>query len=76
LCILSFKTINTLLVRAGYENYQIIPYHSDFAEMKQRNDGTGRSLIVCGEFVIELIEKMFPLMSFGLIVEIAVEEVF
>jgi hypothetical protein len=29
-------------------------------------------LIVCGEFVIELIEKMFPLMSFGLIVEIAV----
>jgi SAM-dependent methyltransferase len=72
LCILSFKTINTLLVRAGYENYQIIPYHSDFAEMKQRNDGTGRSLIVCGEFVIKLIEKMFPLMSFGLIVEIAV----
>jgi hypothetical protein len=40
--------------------------------MKQRNNPTARNLIVCGEFVIKLIEKMFPLMSFGLIVETAV----
>ncbi len=69
LCILSFKTLNTLLSRAGYESWRIIPYHAEFAEMKHRNYGIRRKLVVGGETVIKLVERIFPLLSFGLIVE-------
>lgn len=68
LCILSFKTLNTLLDRAGYESWEIIPYHADFAEMRQRNSGIRRKLVTGGQAAINLVEKAFPLVSFGLIV--------
>jgi hypothetical protein len=69
LCILSLKTLSTLLSRAGYERWQIIPYHSEFAEMKQRNLGIRRRLVEVGEMGIKLFEKVFPLLSCGFIVE-------
>jgi hypothetical protein len=69
LCILSFKTLSTLLSRAGYDSWQITPYHAEFAEMKLRNYGLRKRLVVGGEIAIKLIEKIFPLLSFGLIAE-------
>ena len=69
LCIFSFKTITTLLSRAGYEGWRLTPYHAEFAEMKQRNYGIRKALVVGGEAAIKLLERIFPLLSFGLIAE-------
>jgi hypothetical protein len=69
LCILSFKTLTTLASRAGFSDWRITPYHSDFAEMKLRNSGLRRALVVSGEGVVRMMERMFPLLSFGLILE-------
>ncbi|HEX3430252.1 MAG TPA: methyltransferase domain-containing protein [Rhizomicrobium sp.] len=68
LCILSFKTLNTLLSRAGYESWEIIPYHAEFAEMQQRNDGIRKRFVMTGEIAINLLETVFPLVSFGFLV--------
>jgi 2-polyprenyl-3-methyl-5-hydroxy-6-metoxy-1,4-benzoquinol methylase len=67
--ILSFKTLTTLLSRAGYESWQITPYHADFAEMRHRNNGVRRQVVVAGQMVVNLAERMFPMLSFGYIVE-------
>lgn len=69
LFIFSFKTLNTLLTRAGYQTWQITPYHSDFAEMKERNRGLQRRTIIVGENMIKIFETVFPMLSFGYIVE-------
>ena len=69
LCIFSCKTITTLLTRAGYERCHLTPYHAEFAEMKQRNYGIRKTLVVAGETAIKLVETIFPLLSFGWIAE-------
>lgn len=69
LCIQSFKTLSTLMRRAGYEDWALTPYHSDFIEMKLRNKGVRHVLVVAGEAGIRITEKLFPLISFGLICE-------
>jgi 2-polyprenyl-3-methyl-5-hydroxy-6-metoxy-1,4-benzoquinol methylase len=69
LCILSFKTISTLLSRAGYNSWTIVPYYSDFIEMKERNVGMRRSAVVIGEKIVNVFERTFPLLSFGFIVK-------
>src|ERR1051325_9348778 len=69
LCILSFKTLNTLLSRAGYKNWVITPYYSAFDEMKQRNRGGRRKLVGFGQAGINAVEFMFPLLSFGFVVD-------
>ena len=68
LCILSFKTLSTLMRRAGYEDWTITPYHSDFVEMKSRNQGVRGRLVSGGEAAIRAAERMFPLLSFGYVV--------
>ena len=69
LSIQSFKTLSTLMTRAGYEDWTLTPYHSDFVEMKLRNRAVRRGLVVAGETGIRLMERAFPLLSFGLICE-------
>jgi 2-polyprenyl-3-methyl-5-hydroxy-6-metoxy-1,4-benzoquinol methylase len=69
LCILSYKTLTTLMSRAGYADWRIVPYRSEFAEMKLRNAGLRRTVVVAGEQVIRTAEWLFPLLSFGLVVE-------
>ena len=61
LSIFSFKTISTLFSRAGYESWHITPYHAEFAEMKERNYGIRKNLVVGSEAAIKLVEKIsFP----------------
>jgi len=69
LCILSFKTISTLLSRAGYSSWTITPHYSDFIEMKERNSGASRSAAVIGEKIVNIFERIFPLLSFGFIIK-------
>jgi 2-polyprenyl-3-methyl-5-hydroxy-6-metoxy-1,4-benzoquinol methylase len=69
LLILSYKTLTTLLTRAGFEDWQILPYHSNFVEMKLRNAGLRRALVGSGEKVIRIAERAFPLLSFGFLID-------
>jgi SAM-dependent methyltransferase len=68
LCILSFKTLNTLCQRAGFGDWQIVPYLSAFTEMRERNPGARGALVAAGEKLVNVIEWLFPLLSFGYVV--------
>ena len=68
LCILSFKTLNTLFRRTGFQSWDIVPYLSAFTEMRARNKGVRGMLVAAGERVVNGVEFLFPLLSFGYIV--------
>jgi len=70
LCILSYKTLTTLCTRAGFARWEIIPYFSRFTEMQERHSGASRLLVKAVERIVNLVEWMFPLLSFGYIVQI------
>ena len=72
LCIFSFKTLSTLCHRAGFSAWEITPYYARFPEMTARQSGLGRLLVAGGEHVINGLEWMFPIMSFGYIVTIKI----
>lgn len=70
LCILSYKTLATLCTRAGFARWEIIPYYARFTEMQQRHRGLARLAVRGAERAINLLEWLFPLLSFGYIVRI------
>jgi hypothetical protein len=70
LCILSYKTLSTLCRRAGFKEWEIIPYFSRFDEMKQRHVGVKRLAVGLVQGIINSLEWIFPLLSFGYIVRI------
>ena len=72
LCILSYKTIATLCTRAGFTEWEIIPYFSRFTEMQERQSGLARLAVRVAERVVNAVEWMFPLLSFGYIVRIRI----
>jgi hypothetical protein len=70
LCILSYKTLNTLCMRAGFSQWEIIPYFSRFTEMQERHSGLSRFAVRAAESVVNFVEWVFPLVSFGYILRI------
>jgi hypothetical protein len=70
LCILSYKTLTTLCKRAGFPEWQIIPYFSRFTEMQERHSGLRGFAVRAAQHIVNLVEWMFPLLSFGYIVRI------
>jgi hypothetical protein len=70
LCILSYKTLTTLCRRAGFSTWQIIPYYSRFTEMQERHSGLARFAVLAVERIINCLEWLFPLLSFGYVVRI------
>lgn len=70
LCILSYKTLTTLCRRAGFSSWQIIPYYSRFTEMLERHSGLARLAVLAVERIINSLEWLFPLLSFGYIVRV------
>ena len=69
LCILSFKSLHTLCRRAGFAKWRIVPYRSAFIELRSRHAGTRGLAVATGERVVNGIEWMFPLLSFGYVVD-------
>lgn len=69
LCIFSYKTLTTLCRRAGFSDWEIIPYYSRFTEMKLRHAGPSRIAIGAAESAINFLEWLFPLLSFGYIIK-------
>ncbi len=70
LCILSYKTLTTLCARAGFGEWEIIPYFSRFTEMQARHTGLARFAVRAAERVVNAFEWLFPLASFGFVVRI------
>jgi len=70
LCIFSYKTLATLCTRAGFFEWEIIPYYSRFTEMLQRHSGPVRLAVRATQGVVNLFEWLFPLLSFGYIVRV------
>ena len=70
LCILSYKTLATLCKKAGFPGWQIIPYFARFTEMRERHSGIARLAVCAAERIVNALEWMFPLLSFGYILRI------
>ena len=68
LCILSFKTLHSLCRRAGLAQWEIVPYRAAFHEMRARSGGWRHGVVAAGEKVVNGIEWLFPLLSFGFVV--------
>jgi Methyltransferase domain len=72
LCILSYKTLVTLCTRAGFSKWEIVPYFSRFTEMRGRHSGLARLGVSVAERIVNALEWIFPLLSFGYIVRICI----
>ena len=70
LCVLSYKTLNTLCMRAGFAEWEIIPYFARFTEMQERHAGVVRLAVRAAECTVNAFEWLFPLLSFGYILRI------
>jgi hypothetical protein len=70
LCILSYKTLSTLCTRAGFREWEIIPYFSRFTEMESRHSGIARLAVRAAERLVNLFEWLFPLLSFGYVLRV------
>jgi len=70
LMILSYKTLNTLCIRASAKNWEIIPTFSSFSEMKLSSKGLFKIFVHFFERFVNLVEFIFPLRSGGYVVKI------
>lgn len=70
--IYSYKTLNTLLTRAGFQEWDIIPYKARFTEMIQNSRGLKRFVTVAFQKAVNALEYLFPLLSCGWICRIRI----
>jgi hypothetical protein len=66
--VFTYKILNTLCIKAGLTNYQIIPYHFFATEMLLNSKGGKKIIVKVIEYMIRSFERFFPLLSFGYIV--------
>lgn len=66
----TYKTLNTLCRRAGFQDWEIIPYRFYATEMLLRSTGLKRMAVKVVEAIIRAYERIFPLRSFGYVVRI------
>lgn len=67
----TFKILNTLCLRAKFQSWEIIPYRFYATEMILNSIGIKRVFVSMVQATIRLVERMFPLVSFGYIVRIS-----
>ncbi len=61
----TFKILNTLAIRAGFEAWEIRPYRFYATEMILNSKGSKRAAAIVAQSVVRMMERMFPLLSFG-----------
>lgn len=66
----TFKILNTLCDRAGFADWKTIPYRFYATEMILGSRGMRKLSARCAEPLVRLVEKIFPLLSFGYVVQI------
>jgi SAM-dependent methyltransferase len=64
----TYKTLNTLCMRAKLTSWEIIPYKFYATEMLMQSKGLKRFSVRFVEAFVGVVEKLFPLRSFGYIV--------
>lgn len=64
----SYKILNTLCLRAEFKDWEIIPYRFYATEMIFKTHGARRLFVVLIERCIRVVERWFPLLSFGYVV--------
>jgi hypothetical protein len=67
--VFTYKILNTICLRAGLADFKIIPYSFYATEMILKSTGVRKSLAKASEIFIRPIEKIFPLLSFGYIID-------
>jgi len=70
--IFTYKILNTLCLRAGFEDWEVIPYRFAASEMLLRNTGVRRLLVGLVQGLIRSVEYLFPLLSFGYVVRVRI----
>jgi hypothetical protein len=64
----SYKLLNTLCLRAGLQSWEIRPYRFYATEMFLSSRGAKRAAAMGVQSAIRLVERGFPLLSFGYVV--------
>jgi len=70
LMIFSYKTLNTLCIRASAKDWEIIPAYSSYDEMRLSSKGIFKIFVSFFERFVNLVEFIFPLRSGGYVVKI------
>jgi 2-polyprenyl-3-methyl-5-hydroxy-6-metoxy-1,4-benzoquinol methylase len=68
--IFTYKILNTLCLRAGVPDWEIVPYRFYATEMLLNTRGAKRSVVRAVQSAIRLSEYLFPLLSFGYVVRV------
>jgi hypothetical protein len=66
----TYKTLNTLCLRAGVREWRIVPYRFYATEMLLESSGARRLAVQLVEKAVRAVEYIFPLRAFGYVVEI------
>lgn len=66
----TYKTLSTLCSRAGCRSWEIVPYRFYATEMLLESSGAKKTAVLLVERVVRLVERLFPLRSFGYVVRI------
>lgn len=70
--IFTYKILHTLCLRAGFADWEIIPYRFAATEMILRSRGAKRLLANVTQSAIRGVERLFPLLCFGYVVRIRI----
>ena len=61
----SYKTLNTLCRKAGFREWELMPYHSRFSELVLRSSRPVRMGVLGFERFVNAVEYAFPLLAGG-----------
>jgi SAM-dependent methyltransferase len=66
--IFTFKILNTLCVRMGFPEWEVIPYHFQATDMILNSRGVKRAAATVVQEIVGIVERLCPLLSCGYIV--------
>jgi SAM-dependent methyltransferase len=66
--VFTFKILNTLAARAQFDAWEVTPYRFYATEMIMNSTGAKRVLAILVERFVRIVERTFPLLSFGYVV--------
>lgn len=68
----TYKTLNTMCLRAGFQSWEIVPYRFYATEMILASSGVKKRFVALVQGCIRVVERCFPLLSFGYIVRVRI----
>jgi hypothetical protein len=68
----SYKTLNTMCQRAGFNSWQIVPYHVKFSEIIMNSKGVKKQLIGACQSLTNGMESVFPLTAGGYVLDVMI----